>query len=123
MAAIESYADFDAWRDAQVREAARFAAEHVELRSLQQALTVKGIAGHCVLCNATRQFLCPELATGHAPSLRESLVCAACSTNARQRAVAALLFEDGSGDGQDLPDRAGQSVPSRLAPSRARPGR
>ena len=100
MAAIERYADFDAWRDARVRDAARFDSEHVELRSLQQSLTVKGISGQCVLCNAARQFLCPELATGHEPSLRESLVCAGCGTNARQRAVAALLLEDGAPTGK-----------------------
>jgi SAM-dependent methyltransferase len=100
MAAIESYADFEAWRGAQLRDAARFAAEHVELQSLQQSLTLKGIAGQCVLCNAARQFLCAELATGHQPSLRESLVCAGCRTNARQRAVAALLLEDGAATGK-----------------------
>jgi len=100
MAAIESYTSFDAWRDAQVRDAARFAAEHDELQALRQVLTVDGINGQCSLCDAPRQFPCPDLAAGHAPSFREGLLCEACRCNARQRAVAALLFEDGAAPGK-----------------------
>ena len=96
MGAIGTYVDFAAWRDAQAREAARFAAEHVDLQALRQGLTVEGISGRCSLCDATRTFRCPELATGHAPSFREGLLCEACRCNGRQRAAAALLFADGT---------------------------
>ena len=96
MRAIGTYVDFAAWRDAQARQAARFAAEHVDLQALRQGLTVDGISGHCSLCNAPRKFRCPELAEGHAPSFREGLLCEACRCNGRQRAAAALLFADGT---------------------------
>jgi len=96
MAAIEAYIDYAAWRDAQARDTARFAAEHVGLQALRQGLTVQGISGHCSLCDAPRTFPCPELAASHAPSFREGLLCEACRCNARQRAAAALLFADGT---------------------------
>lgn len=95
MTAVESYADFASWRDVQAREPSRFVAEHAELVALRQTLTPHGIAGQCSLCAAPRRFLCPELAAGRAPSLRESLSCEVCRSNARQRAAAALLFADG----------------------------
>jgi len=100
MAAVESYPDFEAWRDAQVREAARFSAEFAESQALRQTLTVDGITGHCSLCDGRRRFPCPELAAAQAPSFREGLLCDACRCNARQRAVAALLLEDGAATGK-----------------------
>lgn len=96
MGAVSTYGDFAAWRDAQAREAARFAAEHVDLQALRQGLTLAGISGHCALCEAPRKFRCPELATGHAPSFREGLLCEECRCNSRQRAAAALLFAGGT---------------------------
>lgn len=94
MTAVESYANFASWRDVQAREPSRFVAEHAELEALRQTLTPHGIAGQCSLCAAPRRFLCPELAAGRAPSLRESLSCEVCRSNARQRAAAALLFDE-----------------------------
>jgi SAM-dependent methyltransferase len=96
MAAIEAYSDLAAWRDAQAREAAGFDAEYAGLEAFRRSLTPQGFVGYCVLCDATQRFLCPELAGGQAPSLRESLVCARCRNNARQRAAAGLLIGDGS---------------------------
>ncbi len=96
MAARETYGDFAAWRDAQAGEASRFDAEHAELLALRQSLAPRGLVGYCVLCDAERRFLCPELTVGQALSLRESLVCAECRNNARQRAAAGLLIGDAS---------------------------
>lgn len=93
MAAVEAYDDVASWREAQVREAPRFAAEDAEQHVLRQTLTPQGITGQCPMCAAPRRFLCPELAAGHALSLRESLLCEVCRSNARQRAAAALLFD------------------------------
>lgn len=98
MATIEAHADVAAWRDAQVREASRLDAAHAELQALRQSLTAQGFVGHCVLCDASRRFLGPALAAGHAPSFREGLPCEACGCNARQRAAAAVLFEAGTPD-------------------------
>lgn len=95
MAAIEAYTHFASWHEARTREAPRFAVEDVELEVLRHALTPHGIAGYCSLCAAPRRFLCPELAAGRALSLRESLLCEACRSNARQRAAAVLLLADG----------------------------
>jgi SAM-dependent methyltransferase len=95
---FETYADLAAWRQAQAGEASRFAAEDREQQSLRQSLTAQGITGHCALCDAPRRFVCPELASGRAPSLRESLLCQTCGGNARQRAAIAALFEAGHPD-------------------------
>lgn len=92
--AAEAYADFASWREVRVREAPRLAAEDGEQQALRQTLTPQGMAGECSLCAAPRRFLCPELADGRALSLRESLRCEGCRSNARQRAAAALLFDD-----------------------------
>lgn len=100
MTLFETYADFAAWQDAQSRDASRFAAEEQALQALRQALTAQGIAGHCALCAGPRRFLCPEAADGRTPSLRESLSCATCRANARQRAVAAVLFAGGAATGR-----------------------
>lgn len=93
--ACGSYADFDSWREAQAREAPRFAVEDAEQQAFRQTLTPQGITGQCALCAAPRRFLCPELADDRPLSLRESLLCEACRSNARQRAAAALLLADG----------------------------
>lgn len=94
MEMLEAYADAAAWHDAQARDPSRFAAEHRALQALRQALTPQGITGQCALCQAPRRFLCPELAEGRTPSLRESLLCEGCRANARQRAAAALLLAE-----------------------------
>jgi SAM-dependent methyltransferase len=96
MAALETYGDIAAWRDAQASDGPDLAAEQAELQALRASLAPQGMVGHCVLCDAERRFLCPELAAGKTPSLRESLVCAGCRSNARQRAAAGLLIGDAS---------------------------
>ena len=96
MTGLERYDDVAAWRDAQAGGASRLADEHLGLQALREGLTAEGISGHCSLCNAPRRFRCPEPATGQVPSFREGLSCEACRCNARQRATAAVLFEEAS---------------------------
>ena len=119
MPPTEAYDGFAAWRDAQAREAVRFAAEHVGLQALRQGLTVEGISGHCSLCDAPRRFCCPEVAAGHAPSFREGLLCEVCHCNARQRAAAATLFAGGAPGATYLTE---QASPVYLALRRRVPG-
>lgn len=95
MAGLETYRDFAAWGAAQAREASRIEACLVQSQALRLSITARGIAGHCVLCDASRRFVCPGVAAGSAPSFREGLLCEACRCNARQRAAAALLLGDG----------------------------
>ena len=45
------------------------------------------------MCDAQRDFTCDEVDRGDPVSFRESLSCAACHANARQRAAAAALFD------------------------------
>ena len=81
------------WIDWQVRHQATLNAQHRDNLALTAALPVEPIAGHCVFCGTERRFGCAEGADPAAVSLRESLICQGCRTNARQRAVAELLFE------------------------------
>jgi SAM-dependent methyltransferase len=81
------------WIDWQVQHQATLNAQHRDNTALTAALPVEPIAGHCVFCGTERRFGCAEGADPSAISLRESLLCQGCQTNARQRAVGELLFE------------------------------
>ena len=81
------------WVDWQAQHQAALNAQHRDNLDLAAALPVEPIAGHCVFCRAERRFGCADGADPTTLSLRESLLCLACHTNARQRAVAQLLFE------------------------------
>jgi len=81
------------WVDWQVQHQATLHAQHLDGLALAAALPAAPIAGHCVFCRAERRFGCVAGADPVTISLRESLLCSVCRTNARQRAVAQLLFE------------------------------
>lgn len=84
------------WIDWQAQHQATLDAQHRDNLTVAAALPVEPIAGHCVFCREERRFGCAAGADRNDPaavSLRESLLCQACHTNARQRAVAQLLFE------------------------------
>jgi SAM-dependent methyltransferase len=81
------------WIDWQAQHQATLNAQHRDNLAVAAALPREPISGHCVLCRAERRFGCAEGADPAAVSLRESLLCQGCQTNARQRAVAELLFQ------------------------------
>ena len=84
------------WIDWQAQHRAALNAQHRDNLALAAALPAEPIAGHCVFCRAARRFGRANGADMIDPavvSLRESLLCQACQTNARQRAVGELLFQ------------------------------
>ena len=84
------------WIDWQAQQQATLDAQHRDNLALAAALPFEPIAGHCVFCREERRFGCADGADVSDPaavSLRESLLCQACQTNARQRAVGELLFQ------------------------------
>jgi len=91
MPAFAAFPGIDAWRAERLRQAARFAGDDLAVKALL-ASPVQLLDGHCVVCNASARFHLPETdaSTG---SLRESLRCARCGANARQRAAAAVLLD------------------------------
>lgn len=93
-AALRGYSSFDEWQRESDHNVARHQDEWRELETIRADLTAQGLRGHCVVCDAQRDFLCAEVDRGEAVSFRESLACEVCHGNARQRAVVATLFDD-----------------------------
>ncbi len=81
------------WIDWQAQHQDELDREHRDNLALAVALPGAPIVGVCVLCRVERRFGCVEGVDPATVSLRESLLCQGCHTNARQRAVAQLLFE------------------------------
>ena len=81
------------WIDWQAQHQATLDAQDRDNMALAVALPVEPIAGHCVFCRAERRFGCIDGSDPSTISLRESLLCQTCQTNARQRAVGDLLFQ------------------------------
>lgn len=92
MSAFPGYPDLDAWRAARSHDAPRLAAEAAAFEALLDALPAQ-LAGHCAACDTATRFLCPEPASPRPDSMRESLRCARCGSNARQRAATAVLLD------------------------------
>ena len=91
MQAFAAFPDIEAWRAERLREGARFAGDDRAVVELLASPT-QVLDGHCVVCDASARFhrTRSDAATG---SLRESLRCARCGANARQRAAAAVLLD------------------------------
>jgi SAM-dependent methyltransferase len=98
-AAYSSHAD---WLEARTRDAARFAAEQAAFDGLRATLASEGVAGRCVACGAQVQFR--GAAEG---SLRESLPCPSCGSNARQRAATSVLLAGSAPGKVYLTEQAG----------------
>jgi SAM-dependent methyltransferase len=81
MPAPAAYSCFAAWRERNATQAAG---------AWRAALPGAGIEGECIVCGRPSRF---PAASGTGGSLRESLRCARCGANARQRAAAAVLLE------------------------------
>ena len=84
------------WIDWQAQHQATLDAQHRDNLALAATLPAEPIPGQCVFCRAERRFGCAagaDVSDPAAVSFRESLLCQACHTNARQRAVAELLFQ------------------------------
>lgn len=92
MADIEAFASRAEWLDWQTRHHDALASEAHGNHALLAALPTQPITGFCTLCNARRRFGCAAGADPATLNLRESLVCDACHTNARQRALAQVLL-------------------------------
>jgi len=93
------------WIDWQAQHQAMLHAQHRDNLALAAALPAEPIAGQCVFCGAPRLFGCADGAGVNEPaavSLRESLLCQGCRTNARQRALGALLFQRVDPDKHDI---------------------
>ena len=91
MPAFAAFPDIEAWRAERLREAARLAGDD---KAVAELLASPGqrLEGHCVVCDASARFDLSraDAATG---TLRESLRCARCGANARQRAAASVLLD------------------------------
>lgn len=81
------------WLEWQERHRKALASQQLENRALLADLSTQPIEGFCALCNAQRLFACIDGADPATISLRESLLCEACHNNARQRALAQVLFD------------------------------
>jgi SAM-dependent methyltransferase len=92
-ASVLRFEDQEEWRRWQVEQHAVFNGEHIEIALLRESLTAKGMQGFCDICVAQRWFQCEGYPENSEISLRESLLCAVCGCNARQRASASVLFE------------------------------
>ena len=90
---VVSFQSRQQWIDWQAQHQAALHVQHRDNVAIAAALPAAPIAGHCVFCGVERRFGCVDGADPATISLRESLLCDACQTNARQRAVAQLLFE------------------------------
>jgi len=93
-AALRGFRSFDEWQRERDHNVARHQDESRQLETIREALTAQGLRGHCVVCDAQRDFLCAEVDRGETVSFRESLSCEVCHGNARQRSAAAALFND-----------------------------
>ena len=89
MPAFAAYREFESWRATQAHGALHLADEAQEAWSLP-------LEGHCAVCDTVTRFRCPERTAHSLASLRESLRCARCGANARQRAATAVLLEAAS---------------------------
>jgi len=96
-----TFADGAAWRAALRADSPRVAEWQSALRALRGAIPADGMAGACDACARPSRFQVG--AEGSGPSWRESLRCARCGANARQRAAAAVLL-DGLPDGKPPSD-------------------
>lgn len=92
-AALRGFRSFDEWQCERDHSGARHQDEWRQLETLRRGLTAQGLRGHCVVCDAQRDFICPEIDRGDPVSFRESLSCEVCHCNARQRSAAAVLLE------------------------------
>jgi SAM-dependent methyltransferase len=87
MLPFESRAQWLDWQELHRRE---LALQHTALVRLKNTIGSESLAGYCALCDAQRAFQCAAI--GDEPvSFRESLLCAVCHANARQRATAQVL--------------------------------
>jgi len=87
------FRSFGEWQRERNDNVARHQDEWRQLEILREGLTAQGLRGHCVVCDAQRDFLCAEVDRGETVSCRESLSCEVCHGNARQRAAAVALFD------------------------------
>ncbi len=92
-ATVWRFEDQDDWRRWQSEQHAVLDTEHVENAELREHLIAEGMQGFCDVCVAQRWFSCEGYLKSSDISLRESLLCAVCGCNARQRASASILFE------------------------------
>ncbi len=92
-APLRGFRSFYEWQLDRDDNLAHHQDEWRQLESFREGLTAQGLRGHCVVCVAQRDFLCAEVDRGETVSFRESLSCEVCHGNARQRAVAAALFD------------------------------
>jgi SAM-dependent methyltransferase len=106
-----TFADGAAWRAALRAGSPRGAEWQSAFQALRGTFSAEGIAGVCDACARPSRFQVG--AEGSGPSWRESLRCARCGANARQRAAAAVLLDgwlDGGLEGK--PPSAGS--PARI---------
>lgn len=90
----QAYVDGNAWRAAQRGGADRQPA----LEALRESFPAQGPEGACDACGRPSRFLVD--AGGARTSWRESLRCARCGANARQRAATAVLLDGARPDGR-----------------------
>lgn len=90
---VDCFAAADEWRKWQAQQVRSLAAEAEDNAIVLQKLHAEGLRGKCQVCRTQRWFRCPERARNAQVSLRESLVCDTCRSNARQRALAQILFD------------------------------
>ena len=91
MPAFEAYRDVESWRAAEAHGALPLANDGEAKNALPSQLE-----GHCAVCDTATRFAYPEQTEAGPASLRESLRCARCGANARQRAATSVLLEAAS---------------------------
>lgn len=115
---IEAYRGLPEWEAFAAREGERLAAEAEAVRAHKDSLPASGVAGHCIVCGAMRQFMGPEAIMGEETSFRETLACQACNGISRHRAALAVLHQALPGAEQARVYITEQATPLFIALSR-----
>ncbi len=93
MTIAERFESHEDWRQYRLAHESTLRQEAQADALLLHSLTAEGVHGQCVLCGKPRWFRAPGMSAQASVSLRESLACETCNANARQRAMAQVLFD------------------------------
>ncbi|TWI06259.1 methyltransferase family protein [Luteimonas cucumeris] len=93
IAGCERYRDHAAWQHADEGTRQRWQAQSTQLQTLRRSPDPLRMPGKCSLCGRHTDFVWADGATALNGCFRESLCCRLCYANSRQRAAAAVLFD------------------------------
>lgn len=93
IAGCERFRDHAAWQHADEHSCQRWQAQAAQLQALRCSSDPLRMSGECSLCGRPTEFVWADGVAAQSACFRESLRCRHCRANSRQRAAAAVLFD------------------------------